>query len=110
VIRITADGKGMQTKSARWFGAGHSTATDSAKAGTEATAEAMDGRTPAVLSFDCGGRLARLGEAGARGELAAITSALGDLPFVGFCTMGEVGRARGALGMHHLTLVTLAMA
>jgi hypothetical protein len=72
---------------------------------------ALDG-APAVgvLAFDCGGRLTRLGEPGARAEIAAMTEVLGDIPFAGLYTMGEVARARGALGLHHLTLVTLAMA
>jgi hypothetical protein len=77
---------------------------------TEAVA-ALDG-APAVgmLAFDCGGRLVRLGEKGSRAEVEAIAAALGETPFVGLYTMGEVARSRGALGMHHLTLVTLAMA
>ena len=71
----------------------------------------LGGETPlGVLAFDCGGRLQTLGESGTRQEVAAIRSVLGDTPFAGFYTMGEVARARGSLGMHGLTLVTLAMA
>ncbi len=33
-----------------------------------------------------------------------------DVPFAGFYTMGEIARVRGSIGMHALTLVTLAMA
>lgn len=63
-----------------------------------------------MLAFDCGGRLSRLGEQGCRTEVSAITEAIGGAPFAGLYTMGEVARSRGALGLHHLTLVTLAMA
>ena len=39
-----------------------------------------------------------------------MRTALGDAPFAGFYTTGEIARVRGASGMHHLTLVTLALA
>jgi small ligand-binding sensory domain FIST len=39
-----------------------------------------------------------------------IRDALRDAPFAGFYTTGEIARVRGASGMHHLTLVTLALA
>jgi hypothetical protein len=48
-----ADGEGMQTHSSRWFGAGNSTAADSAKAGAEATAGAVAGREPAAVFIFC---------------------------------------------------------
>ena len=35
---------------------------------------------------------------------------MADVPFAGFYTNGEFARVRGALGMHHFTLVTLALA
>ena len=31
-------------------------------------------------------------------------------PFGGFYTYGEIGRTHGSRGMHHLTVVTLALA
>src|SRR4051794_23068593 len=47
-----ADTEAMRSSSDRWFGAGHSTAPDSGKAGAEATAAALGGRTAeAVLVF-----------------------------------------------------------
>jgi hypothetical protein len=56
----------MSSTSERWFGAGHSTAADSAKAGAEATAAAIAGRTPAaVFVFTSGGH-----------DLAAIRAAV----------------------------------
>ncbi len=43
-------------------------------------------------------------------ELAAVAKVGGDVPFGGFFTYGEIARTRGARGMHHLTVVTLALA
>jgi hypothetical protein len=73
----------------------------------------LDGLAPlGVLAFNCAGRKAGLIDhgAGLDDELTAIRTALSDAPFVGFYTLGEIARVRGALGMHHLTLVTLALA
>jgi len=77
---------------------------------TEAIAR-LDGLAPlGVLAFDCGGRRAGLVEGGMEDEIAAMRTALGDAPFAGFYTSGEIARVRGASGLHHLTLVTLALA
>jgi hypothetical protein len=73
----------------------------------------LDGLPPlGVLAFDCGGRREGLvnGGSGLDDEIAAIRTGLGGAPFAGLYTLGEIARTRGALGMHHLTLVTLAMA
>ena len=71
----------------------------------------LDGLTPlGVLAFDCAGRRAGLADGGVLEEVAAIRTALDDAPFAGFYTTGEIARVRGALGMHHLTMVTLALA
>jgi hypothetical protein len=82
--------------------------------GSEAAEQALrslDGR-PALgmLVFDCAARGATLGAAGMEEEIAGIGRTVGDVPFAGFYTNGEVARVRGALGMHHFTLVTLAIA
>ncbi|MFI5892984.1 FIST signal transduction protein [Actinoplanes sp. NPDC051513] len=77
---------------------------------TEAIAR-LDGLAPlGVLAFDCGGRRAGLIEGGMQDEITAMRTALGDAPFAGFYTTGEIARVRGASGLHHLTLVTLALA
>jgi hypothetical protein len=77
---------------------------------TEAVAR-LDGLPPlGVLAFDCGGRRAGLIEGGLDQEIQAMRTALSDAPFAGFYTLGEIARVRGALGSHHLTLVTLALA
>ncbi|MBM2617147.1 FIST C-terminal domain-containing protein [Actinoplanes sp. LDG1-06] len=77
---------------------------------TEAVAR-LEGLPPlGVLAFDCGGRRAGLIEGGLEQEIQAMRTALSDAPFAGFYTFGEIARVRGALGTHHLTLVTLALA
>jgi hypothetical protein len=73
----------------------------------------LDGLAPlGVIAFDCGGRRAGLTESDGMldDEIASIRTALNDAPFAGFYTHGEIARVRGSLGMHHLTLVTLALA
>jgi hypothetical protein len=71
----------------------------------------MGGAEPlGALAFDCAGRETALGDDGARAEVAAIREGLGGAPFAGLYTAGEVARRRGSLGMHHLTLVMLAVA
>jgi hypothetical protein len=73
--------------------------------------EALDGKTPlGVIAFDCGARRGRLGDDGLDDEVRAIRSVLGSTPYAGFYTSAEIARVRGALGIHHLTLVTLALA
>jgi hypothetical protein len=80
----------------------------------ESCREALDGlggKVPlGVLAFDCGGRRAQLGPDGIQEEMAAMRTVLGRTPFAGFYTAGEIGRVRGASGLHDLTVVTLALA
>ena len=63
-----------------------------------------------MLAFDCGARFAMLGPDGADREIAEMSRLIGDAPFAGFYTYGEIARTHGARGMHHLTLVVLAFA
>jgi hypothetical protein len=74
--------------------------------------ENLDGAQPrGLLLFNCGVRKVMLGEAGMQREIAAVAKVGGgDVPFGGFFTYGEIARTRGARGMHHLTVVTLALA
>jgi hypothetical protein len=60
--------------------------------------------------FDCGARKATLGPEKTRLEQRTIAEFAGDRPFGGFYTYGEIGRMQGARGMHHLTVITLALA
>jgi hypothetical protein len=63
-----------------------------------------------VFTFNCAGRWGALGDDGVQEEVAGMRAVLGDVPFGGFYTMGEIARVRGSLGTHALTLVTLAVA
>jgi hypothetical protein len=84
------------------------------QAGAAACAQAienLDGAEPVgVLVFDCGARKVMLDQSGVRRELAAMADVAGAVPFGGFYTYGEIARTQGARGMHHLTVVTLALA
>jgi len=76
---------------------------------SQAVAE-LDGAAPVgVVVFDCGARRIMLGEQGLAAEVGAMSSVLGDVPFGGFYTYGEIARTQGARGMHHLTVVSLAL-
>jgi hypothetical protein len=77
----------------RWFGAGHSTAPDSQKAGAEAAALAVGGRTPALVLVFCS----------SRHDLAAVLLAVreeaGDTaPVAGTTTLGELSNDGAGLG------------
>jgi hypothetical protein len=89
----------------------HHSLLDSAGEASGQALEALGG-VPALgmLVFDCAARWIKLGEAGVQQENAEIGKRLDGVPYGGFYTNGEIGRVRGALGMHHFTLVTLALA
>jgi len=73
--------------------------------------EALGGADPlGFLVFDCGARMATLGPENLIAEQGAMAKLASDRPFGGFYTFGEIGRMHGARGMHHLTVVTLALA
>ena len=63
-----------------------------------------------VVVFDCGARKLKLGPDNLRAEQEAITSSAGGASLGGFYTFGEIARTSGSRGMHHLTVVTLALA
>ncbi|HEX5205785.1 FIST signal transduction protein [Paractinoplanes rhizophilus] len=79
-----------------------------------AAVEALGGR-PArgFLVFDCGIRQDILSQApaGDQGgeEVGRMVRQAGGLPFVGFYTWGEIARVRGVNGLHHQSLVVLAV-
>lgn len=62
-----------------------------------------------AVVFDCVGRRMILGE-GLNKEVAAIEASLGDVPFAGFFTYGEIARVRGSSGVHNETFVVMALA
>jgi len=89
----------------------HESLVDGAARASGQALDGLGGETPlGMLLFDCAARRLMLGEQGVVQENAAIVQAVGDVPFAGFYTNGEIARVRGALGMHHFTLVTLALA
>jgi hypothetical protein len=89
----------------------HDAIVDGARESAGQALDGLDGR-PAIglLAFDCAGRRTVLGAEGVRQEIGVIGKELGGVPYGGFYTNGEIARLRGALGMHHFTLVTLALA
>lgn len=85
------------------------TAASAADAAAEATRSAlaqMDGAAPAVgLVFDCVATRLRLGH-GFGDELDAVRRELGDVPFAGFNTYGQIAKAEGQFsGFHNCTAV-----
>jgi hypothetical protein len=77
----------------RWFGAGHSTAVDSAKAGAEAAASACGGRTPSAVLVFC----SVLHDLPAL--LLAVRAEAGDgAAIVGATTLGEVAYDGASVG------------
>jgi len=81
-------------------------AADAAAAATRAALDQLEGHEPAVaLVFDCVATRLRLGEEfGA--ELDAVQNELGDTPFAGFNTYGQIAQAAGQFsGFHNCTAV-----
>jgi len=84
------------------------------EAGAASCAQAvhnLGGTPPAgLLVFDCGARKVMLGPDGVKQEVVAMAAVAGAAPMAGFYTYGEIARTQGSRGMHHLTVVTLALA
>jgi hypothetical protein len=81
-------------------------AADAAAWATRSALDQMEGSEAAVaLVFDCVATRLRLGqEFGA--ELAAVQSALGDVPMAGFNTYGQIAQSEGQFsGFHNCTAV-----
>jgi hypothetical protein len=93
----------------------HMAADDDAVTGAAAMAgraavQALDGTEPlGVLVFDCCVRLLALGEDGTDAANHRLRDVLGDVPYGGFYSNGEIVRTSGAKGMHHLTVAALAL-
>jgi hypothetical protein len=91
--------------------ADHGSMIDAGAASCTQAVENLDGETPVgLLIFDCGARKVMLGPDGVKQEVAAMATVAGGAPMAGFYTYGEVARTQGSRGMHHLTVVTLALA
>ena len=79
-----------------------------------AAVEALGGRSPlGFLAFDCGIRQDILSQSPTGDRVAEEVSLMvrqaAGLPFIGFYTWGEIARIRGVNGLHHQTLVVLAV-
>lgn len=81
-------------------------AADAASRATASAVRQLGGNRPAVaLLFDCVATRLRLGRAFGR-ELEAVQGALGDVPFAGCNTYGQIARADGQFsGYHNCTAV-----
>ncbi|WP_433362311.1 FIST signal transduction protein [Actinoplanes sp. CA-142083] len=89
----------------------HDAIVDGARESASQALDGLDGQAAiGLLAFDCAGRRTVLGCEGVQQEIGVIGKELGGVPYGGFYTNGEIARLRGALGMHHFTLVTLALA
>ena len=90
-------------------------AVSAAEAAASATRDAIeqvtrDGGTPkAALFFDCVATRLRLGRA-FENELAAVSNELGDVPFAGFNSYGQIVRSEGQFsGFHNCTAVVCVL-
>jgi hypothetical protein len=88
----------------------HGSLTGAAGQAVGQAVETLGGR-PALgaLVFDCAARRIAIGEDGVKPEHDGIAEVIPGVPFGGFYTNGEIARVRGALGMHHFTVATLAL-
>lgn len=83
---------------------------ESAARACEQARERLGGEAPiGAIVFDCVGRRLVLGTSLAK-EAEAVAGALGDVPFGGFFTYGEIARARGSSGVHNETFVVMVLA
>jgi len=84
--------------------------TGAAAAAATQAVDALDGAVPlGVFVFDCCVRSLALGPDGMDAAGKQLGEALGNVPFGGFYSNGEIVRTTGAKGMHHLTVAALAV-
>ena len=85
-------------------------AADAAARATRAALAQLEGNAPAVaLVFDCVATRLRLGAA-FEDELSAVQQELGDVPFAGFNTYGQIAQAEGQFsGFHNCTAVVCVL-
>lgn len=82
---------------------------DAAADAAVAATEAIDGDPLGVLVFDCCVRPIALGDDRAELAVERLRDAVKPVPYGGFYSNGEIARERNAKGMHHLTVVALAV-
>ncbi|SDT80125.1 FIST signal transduction protein [Actinoplanes derwentensis] len=94
-----------------WFmEADRDAVVDATATAASAAITSLDGAAPlGVLVFDCCVRPLALGDDGIDLAVSRLREQLGSLPYGGFYTNGEIVRRPQAKGMHHLTVVALAV-
>lgn len=94
-----------------WLMEGDETSViESAALACEEACGRLGGAEPiGAIVFDCVGRRLVLGDMLDK-EADTIASSLGDVPFGGFFTYGEIARARGSSGVHNETFVVMVLA
>jgi hypothetical protein len=85
-------------------------AAEAAATATRSALAQLEGNEPAVaFLFDCVATRLRLGQAFGT-ELAAVQDELGDVPFAGFNTYGQIAQAEGQFnGFHNCTAVVCVL-
>ena len=94
-----------------WFmhGDGDSVLRSTASACGDAVA-ALGGAEPlGLIAFDCIGRRGVLGEHRLDQEVEQIRGCVGEAPFAGLYTYGEIARIKGVNALHSQTLVAMAI-
>jgi hypothetical protein len=94
-----------------WFmhGDGDSVLRSTAAACGDAVA-ALGGADPlGLIAFDCIGRRGVLGEQRISDEVERIRGRVGEAPFAGLYTYGEIARLKGVNALHSQTLVAMAI-
>lgn len=84
---------------------------DATRAAGRQAVSKLDGLDPiGVVAFDCVARRSVIGDSLVFEETFALSSTLSEgTPMGGFYTYGEIARTGGALGLHHQTMVVLAL-
>jgi hypothetical protein len=85
-------------------------AADAARTATQAALDQLEGGEPAVaLVFDCVATRLRLGNE-FDAELAAVQETLGEVPYAGFNTYGQIAQSAGQFsGFHNCTAVVCVL-
>jgi hypothetical protein len=84
---------------------------DAASQSCQMAVDGLGGLPPlGLLVFDCGARKLKFDPEELKAEQEAIARVADGAPFAGFYTYGEIARTKGSRGMHHLTVVALALA
>jgi hypothetical protein len=94
-----------------WFmhGDGDSVLRSTASACEQALAGLGDSKPLGLLAFDCIGRRGVLTDERIADEVDRIRDCVGEAPFAGLYTYGEIARVKGVNALHSQTFVALAL-